>query len=112
MEQGCLAHELQNSARKYYRSLCLRGKSLEPYTTQNQIETLVTPTDRFVILHLQNNQKLNCPIFRFRDGMYVACAPHSQKELVNVKQFYTYLRNTSQKVIHNDDNFQDLVAAT
>ncbi|CAI2164781.1 4757_t:CDS:2 [Funneliformis geosporum] len=119
MEQGCVAHELHNSARKYYRSLCLSfarclsyvGKSLEPYTTQNQIITLVTQTDQIVILHLPNNQKRTCRIHRFRDGMYVAYTGLFQKELVNVKQFHSYLKNASQKVVPKD-NFQGLVAPT
>ncbi|RIA97211.1 hypothetical protein C1645_732589 [Glomus cerebriforme] len=113
MEESHFAYE---SARKCYRFLCLHGKRLEPYTTQNQLMTLVTPTDRLAILHLPNNQKHHCPIFQFTnlDGVYVAYAGHIQKELVNVKRFYSYLRNTSQRdsiAISKDNNFQDLVAA-
>jgi hypothetical protein len=79
--------------------------------------TLVTPTDRLAILHLPNNQKQHCPIFRFTngDGVYVAYSGHIQKELVNVRRFYSYFKNTSQKdsiAISKDNNFQDLVAAT
>ena len=79
--------------------------------------TLVTPTDQLAILHLPNNQKHHCPIFRFTnvDGMYVAYSGHIQKELVNVRRFYSYFRNTSQKdsiAISKDNNFQDLDTAT
>jgi hypothetical protein len=79
--------------------------------------TLVTPTNRLAILHLPNNQKHHCPIFQFTnvDETYVAYAGHIQKELVNVKRFYSYFRNTSRRdsiSISKDNNFQDLVAAT
>ncbi|CAB5379681.1 hypothetical protein RhiirA5_358569 [Rhizophagus irregularis] len=125
MEESNFAHELHNSARKCYRFFCLNvarclsyvGGRLEPYTTQNQLMTLVTPTNRLAILHLPNNQKHHCPIFQFTnvDETYVAYAGHIQKELVNVKRFYSYFRNTSRRdsiSISKDNNFQDLVAAT
>jgi len=79
--------------------------------------TLVTPTDRLAILHLPNNQIQSCPIFQLTNvnGMYVAYAGHIQKELVNVKRFYSYLRNNSQRDsidISKDNNFEDFVTAT
>nr|CAG8433000.1 7450_t:CDS:2 [Entrophospora candida] len=113
MEQY-LNNDLQNNARTYYRNICLKvarflsylGKSLEPYSTQNKLLSfLTTPTstcDKTVILHLPNDIKQVCTVFKFavttnnkhrdEDGdvatnneLYVAYVGPYQKELKNIQ---------------------------
>ncbi|KAG9284249.1 hypothetical protein G9A89_002059 [Geosiphon pyriformis] len=106
MENQQIASELHTSARKYYRLLCLQvarylsyiGHTFEPYTTQNEILNLVKPTSTgFTILHFpKNGGKRVCPISKFTrvDGLYVAYVGHLQKELSDVKRFFSYYHHS------------------
>ncbi|CAG8498627.1 14424_t:CDS:2 [Ambispora leptoticha] len=89
-----IAGEIHTIVRKYFRLLCLQGRSLEPYATQNEFLSLIKPTlTDTITLHLPcNGSKHVCVISKFvaRDEIYVAYVGHLQRELAKVTRFYSY----------------------